>query len=167
MAGKRQGRYAVPVGDLATTILDPVMRKRAGMSTALLQCWDEIAGERLAANTRPERIAWPRRAHEDDPFEPATLIIACEGVAALRLQHQTAEIINRANAFLGFAAIGRIKIVQKKMIQTAPPEKPSLRALTDGERARVASSVGPITDDALRASLERLGRSVLASRQPK
>jgi hypothetical protein len=167
MAGKRQGRYAVPVGDLATSILDPVMRKRAGMSTALLQCWDEIAGERLAANTRPERIAWPRRAHEDDPFEPATLIIACEGAAALRLQHQTAEIINRANAFLGFAAIGRIKIVQKKVVQTVPLEKPSLRALTDGERARVASSVGPITNDALRASLERLGRSVLASRQPK
>jgi hypothetical protein len=167
MAGKRQGRYAVPVGDLATSILDPVMRKRAGMSTALLQCWDEIAGERLAANTRPERIAWPRRAHEDDPFEPATLIIACEGAAALRLQHQTAEIINRANAFLGFAAIGRIKIVQKKVVQTVPLEKPSLRALTDGERARVASSVGPITNDALRASLERLGRSVLASRKPK
>ena len=167
MAGKRQGRYAVPVGDLATSILDPVMRKRAGMSTALLQCWDEIAGERLAANTRPERISWPRRAHEDDPFEPATLIIACEGAAALRLQHHTAEIISRANAFLGFAAIGRIKIVQKKVVQTAPPEKPSLRALTDGERARVASSVGPITNDALRASLERLGRSVLASRRPK
>jgi hypothetical protein len=167
MAGKRQGNYPVPLGDVATTILDPVMRKRAGMSTALLQCWDEIAGERLAANTRPERIAWPRRAHEDDPFEPAALIVACDGAAALRLQHQTAEIIGRANAFLGFAAIGRIKIVQKKVMHAAPPEKPSLRALTDGERARVASSVGPIADDALRASLERLGRSVLASRQPK
>jgi hypothetical protein len=167
MAGKRQGRYAVPVGDLATSILDPVMRKRAGMSTALLQCWDEIAGERLATNTRPERIAWPRRAHEDDPFEPATLIIACEGAAALRLQHQTAEIISRANAFLGFAAIGRIKIVQKKVTLATSREKPSLRALTDTERARVASSVGPITDDALRASLERLGRSVLASGERK
>jgi hypothetical protein len=83
------------------------------------------------------------------------------------LQHQTAEIISRANAFLGFAAIGRVKIVQKNVTYATPPEKPSLRALTEGERARVASSVGPITDDALRASLERLGRSVLASRQPK
>ena len=167
MAGKRQGNYPVPLGDVTTTILDPVMRKRAGMSMALLQCWDEIAGELLATNTRPERIAWPRRAHEDDPFEPATLIIACEGAAALRLQHQTAEIISRANAFLGFAAIGRIKIVQKRVTQAMRSDKPSLRTLTDGERARVASSVEPIADDALRASLERLGRSVLASRQPK
>jgi hypothetical protein len=167
MAGKRQGNYPVPLGDVATTILDPVMRKRAGMSTALLQCWDEIAGERLAPHTRPERIAWPRRAHEDDPFEPATLIIACEGAAALRLQHQTAEIISRANAFLGFAAIGRIKIVQKRVTQAMRAEKPLPRTLTDRERARVASSVEPIANDALRASLERLGRSVLASRQPK
>jgi hypothetical protein len=167
MAGKRQGSYPVPLGDVATTILDPVMRKRAGMSTALLQCWDEIVGERLAANTRPERIAWPRRRYEDDPFEPAALVIACEGAAALRVQHQTAEIISRANSFLGFAAIGRIKIVQKRVTHAAPPEKPSLRALTDEERVRVASSVEPIADDALRASLERLGRSVLASRRQK
>lgn len=167
MTGKRLGNYPIPLGDVTTTILDPVMRKRAGISTALLQCWDEIAGERLATNTRPERIAWPRRAYEDDPFEPATLVIACEGASALRLQHQTAEIISRANAFLGFAAIGRIKILQKRVTHAMSREKPSLRALTDGERARVASSVEPIADEALRASLERLGRSVLASRQLK
>jgi hypothetical protein len=165
MAGKRQGSFPVPLGDVATTILDPVMRKRAGMSTALLQCWEEIAGERLAANTRPERIAWPRRHDEDDPYEPATLVIACEGAAALRVQHQTAEIISRANSFLGFAAIGRVRIVQKRVTHAAPLEKPSLRALTDEERERVAISVEPIADDALRAALERLGRSVLASRR--
>jgi hypothetical protein len=165
MAGKRQGWNAVPVGDVATAILDPVMRKRAGMSTALIQCWDEIVGEALAQRTRPERIAWPRRAGEDDPFEPATLVIACEGTMALRLQHQAAEIIGRANAFLGFAAIGRIKIVQKPVRQVGPPPRPSLRALTQGETARVASAVVPIDDEALRASLERLGRSVLASRK--
>ena len=141
MAGKRQGSFPVPLGDVATTILDPVMRKRAGMSTALLQCWEEIAGERLAANTRPERIAWPRRHDEDDPYEPATLVITSEGAAALRVQHQTAEIISRANSFLGFAAIGRIKIVQKRVTHATPPEKPSLRALTDKERSQTCALI--------------------------
>lgn len=167
MAGKRRGWNAVPVGDLATAVLDPVMRKRAGMSTALLQCWDEIAGDRLAAHSRPERIVWPRRADEDDPFEPATLVVACEGALALRLQHQTAEIIGRANAFLGFAAIGRVRIVQKPVARSDRAARPSLRALTDSETARVASAVEPIADEALRISLERLGRSVLASRKQK
>lgn len=167
MAGKRRGWNAVPVGDLATAILDPVVRKRAGMSTALLQCWDEIAGEGLALHTRPERIVWPRRHDEDDPFEPATLTVACEGTMALRLQHQTAEIISRANGFLGFAAIGRIRIVQKPVRQRTRPERLQLRALSDGEAARVASTVEPIADEGLRASLEQLGRSVLASRKER
>ncbi|MCB1418612.1 MAG: DUF721 domain-containing protein, partial [Notoacmeibacter sp.] len=73
------------------------------------------------ATSRPERIVWPRRASDDDPFEPATLVVACEGFAALALQHETNEVIARVNAFLGFAAIGRVKIVQKPV---RAPEKP-------------------------------------------
>ena len=109
----------MPISDLATAILDPVLRKRAGISIGLVQSWEEIAGPRLAHRSRPEKIQWPRRAHEDDPFEPATLVIACEGAAALYLQHETGEIIGRVNAFLGFAAIGRIRIVQKPVSPVA------------------------------------------------
>ena len=70
MTAKPGRAGAVPVSDLATALLDPVLRKRAGMTVGLVQSWDEIVGTRLAAATRPERIAWPRRMHEDDPFEP-------------------------------------------------------------------------------------------------
>ncbi len=87
MAGKPSFRNPVPVSDLAGGILDPMLRRRTGMSLALVQSWEEIAGSRLAARSRPEKIQWPRRLHEDDPFEPATLVVACEGVAALHLQH--------------------------------------------------------------------------------
>ncbi len=165
MAGKRRGGNAAPLSDLATAILEPVLQKRAGMSIALVQSWEEIAGEKLAARSRPEKIAWPKRLHDDDPFEPATLIIACEGAMALRLQHETAEIISRANAFLGFAAIGRIRIVQKSVNVASTPPRPKPRALTGGESTRLASVVETIGDDALRASLERLGRSVMGSRK--
>ena len=96
MAGKSGRGNPVPVSDLASEILDPVLRKRAGISIGLVQSWDEIAGPRLAGHTRPEKIVWPRRMQEDDPFEPATLIIACEGFAALHVQHETGEIIGRS-----------------------------------------------------------------------
>ncbi|RUV46494.1 DUF721 domain-containing protein, partial [Mesorhizobium sp. M5C.F.Ca.IN.020.29.1.1] len=39
MAGKRPFGNPVPVSDLATQILDPVLRKRAGMSIGLVQSW--------------------------------------------------------------------------------------------------------------------------------
>lgn len=163
MNTRKQSSGAHPISDLAVDILDPVLRRRAGLTIGLVQSWEEIAGARLAASTRPERIAWPRRLHEDDPFEPATLVVACEGAAALRLQHETGEIIERANAFLGFAAIGRIRIVQKKV---APERKqrPQERPLTGDEAAKLDRLVDGIEDEGLRASLSRLGRSVIGSK---
>src|SRR5690606_20568878 len=115
-----------PVSDLAASVLDPVLRKRAGMSMALVQSWEERAGAEIAARSRPERIAWPRRREEGDPFEPATLVIACDSFAALQVQHQTSEIISRINAFLGYPAIGRIRIVQRAVASRQPPKRPAL-----------------------------------------
>lgn len=163
MTGKRRNGNAVPVSDLAAGILDPVLRRRAGIAIGLVQSWEEIAGARLAATTRPEKIAWPRRMHEDDPFQPGTLVVACEGMAALHLQHETGEVIARVNAFLGFAAIGRLKIVQKPVAVPAKA-RPRPRGLSGTEAARLDGLVGAIEDDGLREALARLGRAVIGER---
>lgn len=163
MTGKRRSFNAVPVSDLAAGILDPVLRRRAGITIGLVQSWDEIAGAGLAATTRPEKIAWPRRLREDDPFEPGTLVVACEGMAALHLQHQSGEVIGRVNAFLGFAAVARLKIVQKP-VAVAAKKRPSPRKLDGAETARLDRMVDAIEDDGLREALARLGRSVVGNR---
>ncbi len=165
MAGKRWTGNPVPVSDLASAILDPVLRKRTGISVGLVQSWEEIVGPRLALNSRPEKIQWPRRMHEDDPFEPAVLVVACSGPAALDLQHETGEIIGRVNSFLGFNAIGRIRIVQKPVSRHAGPVRPRLRKLTDAEQSKIAGTVSLIEDEGLKASLEKLGATILASRK--
>ena len=163
MASKAYRGNATPISDLATTILDPVLRKRAGISIGLVQSWEEIAGPRLAARTRPEKIQWPRRMNENDPFEPAVLVIACEGTAALYLQHETGEVISRVNAFLGFAAISRIRIVQKPVATASAEPRQAPRPLTAVETSRLAGVVENIEDDGLRASLERLGATIVGT----
>src|SRR5690242_11892487 len=147
MTGKRASGNPIPVSDVATDILDPVMRKRAGMSVGLVQSWEEVAGPRLAGRTRPEKIVWPRRVNDEDPFEPAVLVIACEGTAALHVQHETSEIVSRVNAFLGFSAIGRVRIVQKPVNASPERPRPRLRPLSDSERKRLAETVGQIEDE--------------------
>ncbi len=167
MAGKGPDRNAVAVSDLATAILDPVLRRRAGISIGLVQSWEDIVGARLAATSRPEKIQWPRRLQDDDPFEPAVLIIACEGISALHIQHETGEIISRVNAFLGFSAIGRIRIVQKPIQASDSRKRQQLRALAPEESGRLARVVDGVDDEGLRKSLERLGASVMASKPRK
>jgi hypothetical protein len=147
------------IGRLVSSVLDPVLAKRAGMTTALLAAWPDIVPRNLAETTRPQKINWPRRANEDDPFKPATLVVAAEGMAALHLQHQSGEIIQRVNGFFGFQAVERMQLVQKPI---APQTKPRLRkrALSKEEEVRLAAISEGIEDDALREALVRLGRSV-------
>ncbi|MGB3500428.1 MAG: DciA family protein [Mesorhizobium sp.] len=160
MTNNRRWSNVQPVGDVATRLLDPVLRRKAGISTALVQSWPEIAGQRIAENSQPERILWPKRARDDDPFEPATLVVACTGIAALHLQHETGELINRINAFLGFGAIGRVRIVQKPIPRFGPAPRPTPRPLTAQEGQRISKVVGMVEDEGLRASLAALGASI-------
>jgi hypothetical protein len=46
----------VQIAEVANGIMDPVLSKRAGINTALLGSWDEIAGDDFADCTRPEKI---------------------------------------------------------------------------------------------------------------
>ncbi len=155
-----------PLADMASGVIDPVLQKRAGINLALVQSWEDIIGPALGPQSRPLKILWPRRAHEDDPFQPATLVIACEGFAAIRIQHETGEIISRVNAFLGFAAIGRIKIEQKPVTSGKPVRRrpPVIDAAAE---KRIEAVTKDIEDEGLRAALARLGRSVVAEKIKK
>jgi hypothetical protein len=145
-------------------ILDPVLRKRAGMSIGLVQSWEEIVGPRLAAEIAPGEDSMAA-AHARTTTRSSRPCWSSPAKAwpHLHVQHETSEIISRANAFLGFGAIGRIRIVQKpvrpRSARTARGS-PFFAASRNGLRSRAL--VGKIEDDGLRASLERLGASVRA-----
>ena len=162
MAGNSRRHNPVPVSDLVSGIIDPVLARRAGITTSLLQAWDEVVGARLADQSRPEQIKWNRRANDDDPFEPATLVIACEAMAALHIQHETTEILSRINAFLGYSAISRIRIVQKP-VSPAPREPGKVKLLSPEQKSSIARQVAKVEDEGLREALERLGNNVAKS----
>lgn len=163
-----QRKGAFQIAEAANRLIDPVLQRKAGISTALIGSWDEIAGSDFADCTRPERITWPRRnadrQGEAGGMEPGVLTIACEGARALFLSHAQGELIQRINGFFGFPAIRQIKIVQKPVaIQTR--QRRRLRPLSASEKSHVAELTADIENDALKAALERLGRGVYGSRK--
>ncbi len=159
---KQRGTFgAKSVSELIGGVLEPVLARRTGMTLDLLQAWPELAGEEFRNTTRPEKIDWPRRIQEEDPFEPATLVVACDGSVALFFQHEQAVILERVNVFFGFQAVRRIKIVQKSVTSTAKPPVHPEPALSQEEEVRLASMLDEIDDPELKKTLERLGRGVL------
>ncbi len=164
-------RGVVQISEVANGLIDPVLAKRAGINTLLLGSWDEIAGEDFADCTRPEKIAWQRRASEsgqgsgqDGGYLPGVLTIACEGARALFLTHAQGELIQRINGFFGFPAINQIRIVQKPV---AAPRKPNRkpRPLTGEPARRLDAMIDGIESDALKAALTRLGTAVMSQRK--
>lgn len=155
-------RGAQPVSDLVTKLLNPVFERRAGMTMDLIASWGEIVGEQHAAKSRPEKLVWPRQASDDDPFEPATLILACESAHALFLQHDSTAVISRVNTYFGFTAVTRMKIVQKPLVELDFEVAKEKRALPETKRERLLDMVEDIEDPKLKEALIKLGEGVFS-----
>lgn len=160
-SGRRNIRQ---ISEIANAMLDPVLSRRAGINTMLLGSWDEIAGAEFGDCTRPEAIRWDRRqdreAAEQGGFVPGVLTVACDGARALFLMHAKDELIARINAFFGYPAVDRLRIVQKPVRQDQV--RRGLRPLPPQAAEKLSDLLGEIDDPRLKASLERLGRGVLS-----
>ncbi len=153
---------AVTLSDLVPELLDPLLQKRAGLTTALIGAWPEIAGERIGQFSRPAKISWSRANKSDDPYAPATLFISADPAVALALQHETTSIISRVNVFFGYPAIDRVKISQKQMRVETKTSRP--KPLAEHVEAAAAKVVN-VENDALREALAILGANVLAAKR--
>jgi len=140
--------------------LDAKFGRGAG---ALEPRWREIVGDRLARVTRPQKLTKGRGG------AGGVLELRVAGAAALLVQHQSEDILQRVNLFLGTGAVDRLRIAQGpiKPLSDAPA-RPARRSapppLPAHQEAELKASVAA-APDRLKASLERLGRAVL-SRPP-
>ena len=162
---RRPRKPARQVSEFVGKIMEPVLSRRSGMTIDLLTAWPELAGEEYRDFTRPEKINWPNRAHEDDPFKPGILIVACDGARAIFLQHDLSRICARVNVFFGFSAIAKIKIVQKPVKPITKHRQRTTAELDENKEAKLEKILGHIENAELRQKLEKLGRGVMAKRK--
>jgi hypothetical protein len=153
------------VSEFVGKIIEPVLSRRSGMTIDLLNAWPELVGDDYCDFTRPEKINWPNRAHEDDPFKPGILVVACDGSRALYFQHDLSRICERVNVFFGFAAIAKLKIVQKpvqklRLHKSDNPRNTPVQ-LDENRKKRLNTILDHISDPDLRQKLEKLGQGVM------
>ncbi|NJC40018.1 hypothetical protein GGQ87_000276 [Brevundimonas alba] len=128
-------------------------------ASALEPRWTEIVGERLARVTLPQKLIKGRGG------AGGTLELRVAGPAALLVQHQSEEILQRVNLFLGPGSVDKLRIAQgpvKAPVGLAKPARPRAGAkpLAAHEEAELKAAVAE-APDALKGPLERLGRAVL------
>ncbi len=150
-------RSARPLADLVGPALSAAFRQQGFASTELVTHWDDIVGPEIAAHCEPMKINWPCQREAEQP-EPATLVLRCQGPAAIEIQHLAGVIVERINRFLGWRAIDRLALRQAPLARRAKPRPPP--PIDAAEARRVAEGMTDIADDDLRAALGRLGAAV-------
>jgi hypothetical protein len=90
---------------------------RAGFSDpSIVLHWPQIAGPQVAALATPIKLT-------DGPAG-GVLTLKAEPGAAVFLQHQTRDLCDRINGYLGRPAVARLRFVQGPLVQKSPPPPP-------------------------------------------
>jgi hypothetical protein len=119
---------------------------RAGFTDpALVLRWPDIAGPEVARIARPVRFS----------AKDGILTLLAEPAAALFLGHESRALMARINAYLGRVAVLRIKFVQGRLAQGAPPPPPPRPAKNINNTDPANTYRGP---DRVKAALQSLAR---------
>ena len=149
------------IADIMPGITRDTLKKRGFVQGEIITRWRDIVGPDLADSTAPEKLDFPRSERRG-----GTLQIRVAGAAALSLQHEEPQVVERINRFFGYAAVARLKLIQAPIPAADDQPNAPLRELDEKEIRSVESEVEDTRDPELRDALARFGRSIAAS-EPK
>ena len=132
----------------------------------VLTQWAEIAGPELARCARPVKVSYPRHGLG------STLTLVTTGAQAPCVEMQKEILRERVNACYGYNAVAKVRVTQSAPEGLAespahyapapPPAAPKPEVL-----AAARQSAEGVRDEALRAALESMGRTILSGTKPK
>ncbi len=126
----------------------------------ILEFWEDIVGADLARGVAPQKLTF-----EKDNRTHGTLVVKSAGGAfAMLFEHQKERVMQRINAFFGYPAVSRIKIVQGALKIKSIPQKTVLKTIPKDELQALQEKVGIIEDEELRERTFEIGKALLAKK---
>jgi hypothetical protein len=92
------------------------LSKHGGSLALVIQNWQEIVGPEYSRYALPMALKFAGPTQHN-----GTLHIQVDGPAAVELQYQLPQIIQRVNGFLGFQAVAQVRMVQAPLPQSPRP----------------------------------------------
>jgi len=134
----------------------------------LVAQWVAIVGDDIAAQCSPERMVWPKgRDKKQRQTEGATLTLRADHGTGLALSYQVSAIVDRINAFFGYHAVAKVKIVQGTRTKRGKPVAAEVASPTADIIESVQRKTDAVQDSELKEALTRLGSAALANAATK
>lgn len=156
--------FSEEIEDVVFNLIDPGL-KQMGYATALtVRNWSQIVGPALAQNTRPVRTLYPPKSRTN-----GKLVVKVRNGFAPEIQHQTPLIVQRVNAYLGFAAIAEIHISKQMFTDVQTTGRKAMQRVVS-TRIKPAETLAPemekligrVRDDEFREIFERFAKTMKA-----
>ena len=146
------------LGKSISKLTQTSFRKRGFADGEILHRWPAIIGEMLAQTSHPEKIVYPKGRNGDGTLQ---LRVGNPGLA-LDIQHMEPVVLDRINAYFGYRAINRIKIIQAPVPHQKGKPNYKTHVLTEAEKKSLDQQLSTVGDPKLKKALEKLGESVTA-----
>lgn len=137
-------------------ILRPMGKKFGPGVRDLKIRWPEIAGPRLAAISTPQKLTGSKGAQ--------TLTLIARGSAAMLLQAQSTQLLERINLISGSGTVTRIRMVQGPITanKESTPIITKQQSYTPEQLTALDQQLKGITDHKLKSALRELGLGVIS-----
>jgi len=111
--------WSAPVGQDSRSLAASAFARKGFADPTLVLRWAEIVGPEVARLARPIRLS--------QGADGGTLTLKAEPGASVFLQHETPVLCERINAYLGRAAVRRLRFIQGPLQAGPAPTTPGAR----------------------------------------
>ena len=153
-------KKTVGVGTALSPLIKRSFGKRGFQNSAILTDWDMIVGKRLAKYSVAERILYKKAMRTQ-----GVLHIKVFGAMATEFDHQSNLIIEKINQYMGYKAVGSIKLhhTQEIPAKSDKPKKEKTAPQTtpdDFDEQGLRDAIEGLEEGALKEQIMRIGRHI-------
>ena len=132
----------------------------------ILSDWTAIVGEELAQYSLPQKISFRKDERSNGTLE----LLVLSGAFALEIQHRESQILNKINAYFGYDAVAKLKIIQNScpenfLFTKKPIYNLKKNLVSPEEHNYITEIIKDVDNNELRRHLEILGEAVLGSKK--
>lgn len=146
------------VGRTIRPLVKQILGKRGVMQVELMENWEEIVGEKLAEYVLPQKISFPK----DERSGGTLFLLVFGGAFALEVEGKKVGILQKVNAFFGYEALSKIKILQNSgpenfLTDKNVYDKPKKNLVSEKQKTYINELTKGVKNESLRLKLERIG----------
>lgn len=150
------------VGKTIRPLAKQLLGKNGLMQIELATNWEEIIGPVLYQYVLPYKIYFSK----DERTNGVLTLVAFGGAFALEAENKKNKILQKVNAFFGYEALNKIKIIQNNspenfLVEKNVSDKLKKNLVSESEETYINEMLEGVENEKLRHRLKSLGKAVL------